>query len=47
MFVTDETSPQVLWKKMITDIHGEHYYLTNAQNADLLKNTSSQAFLPT
>lgn len=37
VFVTDETSPQVLWKKMITDIHGEHYYLTNAQNADLLK----------
>lgn len=37
VFVTDETSPQVLWKKMIADIHGEHYYLTNAQNADLLK----------
>lgn len=37
VFVTDETSPQVLWKKMITDIHGEHYYLSNAQNADLLK----------
>lgn len=37
VFVTDETSPQVLWKKMIPDIHGEHYYLTNAQNADLLK----------
>ena len=37
VFVADETSPQVLWKKMIPDIHGEHYYLTNAQNADLLK----------
>ena len=37
VFVTDETSPQVLWKTMIPDIHGEHYYLTNAQNADLLK----------
>lgn len=37
VFVTDETSPQVLWKKMIADIHGEHYYLTNAQNGDLLK----------
>jgi thiol-disulfide isomerase/thioredoxin len=37
VFVTDETSPQVLWKKMIADIHGEHYYLTNVQNADLLK----------
>lgn len=37
VFVTDETSPQVLWKKMIADIHGEHYYLTNGQNGDLLK----------
>ena len=37
VFVTDETSPQVLWKKMIADIHGEHYYLTNSQIADMLK----------
>ena len=37
VFVTDETSPQVLWKKMIADIHGEHYYLTNSQIADVLK----------
>ena len=35
--VPDEPSPQGLWKKMIADIHGEHYYLTNVQNADLLK----------
>lgn len=37
VFLTDETSPKVLWKRMITNIHGEHYYLTNGQNGDLLK----------
>ena len=37
VFVADETSPKVLWKKMIADIHGEHYYLTNSQIADVLK----------
>ena len=31
LYITGETSPKGTWENMITDIHGEHYRLTNAQ----------------
>lgn len=37
VFLTDETSPRALWQKMIADIHGEHYYLTDKQNNSLMQ----------
>ena len=35
VYITDETSPKGTWENMITDIHGEHYRLTNQQWAYL------------
>ena len=31
IYITGETSPKGTWENMITDIHGEHYYLTDKQ----------------
>ena len=35
LYITDETSPKGTWENMITDIHGEHYRITNKQWAYL------------
>ena len=37
VFLTDESSPKVLWKKMIADVHGEHYYLSDEQHRSLMQ----------
>lgn len=35
VYITGETSPEETWKKMIPNIHGDHYRLTKAQWSDL------------
>ena len=46
VYLTDETSPKGTWENMITDIHGEHYRLTNKQWA-YLKQTFAIEGVPT
>ena len=31
LYITGETSPKGTWENMITDIHGEHFRVTNEQ----------------
>ena len=31
LYITGETSPKATWENMITDIHGEHFRVTNEQ----------------
>lgn len=35
VYITGETSPEETWKKMIPNIHGDHYRLTKTQWSDL------------
>lgn len=37
VYITNETSPASSWKKMIDEIPGDHYYLTNAQQQAIMK----------
>lgn len=37
VYITGETSPLATWQNMITDIHGEHFRLTDEQWANLSK----------
>ena len=46
VYVTGPSSPEGLWKNMIADIHGDHYYVTEAQWNSLLKQFESQG-IPT
>jgi thiol-disulfide isomerase/thioredoxin len=42
LFIAGENSPKETWENMISDIHGEHYRLTNAQWAYINKQFSIQ-----
>ncbi|MDO4994563.1 MAG: TlpA disulfide reductase family protein [Bacteroidales bacterium] len=46
IYVTGPSSPEGLWKNMIADIHGDHYYVTEDQWNTLLKQFESQG-IPT
>lgn len=46
VYVSGPTSPEGLWKDMIADIHGEHYYVTDEQWTELLQQFESQG-IPT
>ena len=46
VYVSGPTSPEGLWKNMIADIHGDHYYVTDEQWSALLKQFESQG-IPT
>ena len=46
VYVTGPSSPEGLWKNMIADIHGDHYYVTESQWGTLLKQFESQG-IPT
>ena len=46
VYVTGPSSPEGLWKNMICDIHGDHYYVTESQWSTLLKQFESQG-IPT
>ena len=37
VYVTSSTSPQATWSKMVPDIHGDHYYVTEKQWSTLMK----------
>ena len=38
LYITGETSPKGTWENMITDIHGEHFRVTNEQWSFLMSN---------
>ncbi|WP_294479271.1 TlpA disulfide reductase family protein [uncultured Bacteroides sp.] len=38
LYITGETSPEETWNNMISDIHGEHFRVTNEQWAFLMSN---------
>lgn len=46
IYITGETSPKTIWNNMIPEIHGDHYYVTNAQWETLLKQFEAQG-IPT
>lgn len=46
IYVTGPSSPAATWKNMITDIHGDHYYVTKEQWNQLLSQFESQG-IPT
>ena len=46
IYITAPTSPEATWKKMIPEIHGDHYYVTDAQWRTLLQQFESQG-IPT
>ena len=46
VYVSSPTSPRGLWENMITDIHGEHFYVTEEQWGTLLNQFESQG-IPT
>jgi thiol-disulfide isomerase/thioredoxin len=46
VYVSGPTSPEGLWKNMIADIHGDHYYVTDDQYSTLLNQFESQS-IPT
>ena len=46
VYVSSPTSPEGLWKNMIADIHGDHYYVTEEQWTTLLQQFESQG-IPT
>lgn len=37
VYVTSPTSPQATWSKMVPDIHGDHYYVSEKQWSTLMK----------
>lgn len=37
VYVTSPTSPQAIWSKMVPDIHGDHFYVSEKQWATLMK----------
>jgi thiol-disulfide isomerase/thioredoxin len=37
VYLAGDNSPEVIWKNMIPDIHGEHYRVTKTQWADFVK----------
>ncbi|MBQ9660208.1 MAG: TlpA family protein disulfide reductase [Bacteroidales bacterium] len=44
VYITSGTSPRATWEKMIPDIHGDHYYLTDAQLGAIYSQIGSNAF---
>ena len=46
IYVTGPSSPKKTWEMTIPDIHGDHYYVTEAQYSDLLKQFESNG-IPT
>jgi len=46
IYVTGPSSPKKTWEMTIPDIHGDHYYVTEAQYAALLKQFESNG-IPT
>lgn len=46
VYITGPSSPEDTWKEMIKEIHGDHYYVTEAQWNTLLDQFESQG-IPT
>ena len=48
VYVTSPTSPQATWSKMVPDIHGDHFYVSEKQWTTLMKPVSyTHLTLPT
>ena len=44
LYITGETSPKGTWENMITDIHGEHFRVTNEQWSFLMSSFNIREF---
>ena len=46
LYITGETSPKGTWENMITDIHGEHFRVTNEQWSFLMSSFNIRGVPP-
>ena len=44
IYITPPSSPVNTWREMITEIEGEHYYLSNEQTKDIMTTLQSEGF---